>query len=152
MSGLSYTADHPATAYTNAASVIAQIVAAAGVGFTLKRIELQSNQTSAGQAIAVVQLGSYATPHASGTSGTIRPINRRNTVSPASAFRYASATLGTTFTPWKTWQWNIALPFEQQFGDEDLEFEIAGGGNCALLLTAGIGTPTLSASLDIVEH
>lgn len=152
MSGLAYTAHHPATAYTNAASVIAQLVAAAGVPITLKRLELQANVISSGQAIAVVQLGSYGTPHAAGTVGTLQPIMRRNSVSPQTAFRYASATLGTTFMPWKTWQWNLAIPWEQQFGDEALEFQIAGAGNCALILPSAIGTPTLSAALDIVEH
>jgi hypothetical protein len=153
MSGLAYTARHPATAYTNVASVIMQLVASADTPLTVKKMQLQSGVTSAGQAIVVLQAGRYVTPHASGTTGTPQAINRRAaSIAAEATFRFASATLGTTLTIFKEWQWNIAMPWEEQFGDEDLDFEIPAGDNFVLLLPNASGTPTLSGGIDFVER
>jgi hypothetical protein len=152
MSGLAYTARHPATAYTNVASVIAQLVTSADTPITIKRIQLQSGVTSSSQAVVVLQAGYYATAHAAGTTGTPQPIARRNTLAADTAFRFASATLGTTFTVVREWQWNIAMPWDEQFGDEDLNWEVPAANNWALILPNASGTPTISGAVDFVER
>ena len=152
MSGLAYTARHPATAYTNVASVIAQLVTSADTPITLKKMRLEGGVTSANQGIVVVQAGFYATPHAAGTVGTPLAKARRNTLACDTAFRYASATLGTTFTVWREWQWNIAIPWEDQPGDPMLEMEIPAATNFALILPSASGTPTISGEFEFEER
>jgi hypothetical protein len=152
MSGLIYEARHPATAYTNAASVIFQLVAAAGSPFTVHQLKLQSNTLTSAQAIVTVQWGFYVTPHAAGTLLAVQPTVQRNTVSPATAFRYASATLGTTFTAVDEFQWNLAAPWEATNGLPALKYEVQAGKNWALILPNASGTPTISGTVTIEEY
>lgn len=152
MSGLGYIARHPATAYTNVASVIGQLVTSADTPITLKKMRLESGVTSAGQAVVVLQAGYYATAHAAGTTGTPQPTARRNTLSADTAFRFASATLGTTFTAIREFQWNIAMPWEWQEGDDDFIWEIPAANNWALILPNAAGTPTISGEFAFVER
>ena len=152
MSGLAYTARHAATAYTNAASVILQLTTSADTPITLKKIQLQAGVTSAGQSVVVLQAGYYATGHAAGTTVTPGAIVRRNTLAADTAVRIASATLGTTFTVVREWEWNIAMPFEEQFGDDALEWEVQASNVWALILPSASGTPTISGAIDFVER
>lgn len=152
MSGLQYTARHTATAYTNAASVIYQLVTSAACPITLNRIQLQSSVTTSSQAVVTLQAGWYATAHAAGTSVTPAALQKKNTVSSATACRIASATMGTTFTPLYEWQWNIALPFDLVLGMDSLKIEVPAATTFALILPNASGTPTLSGAIDYTEY
>lgn len=152
MSGLSYHAMHTATAYTNVASVIYQLTTSADTPITLEQVKLQSNATSSGQSVVRVQFGTYATGHAAGTTVTPTSTQRRNTLAADTVVRIASATLGTTFTALREFQWNIAMPFEEQFGWEEIKMEIPAATAFAIILPAASGTPTLSGGVDFVER
>jgi hypothetical protein len=152
MSGLQYTAKHAATAYTNAASVVFQLTTSAACPITINRVELQSSVTTSSQAVVVLQWGYYATPHAAGTSVTPLTLTKKNTVSSATACRIASATMGTTFTPYREWQWNIALPFDHVLGMDALKIEVPAATTWALILPSASGTPTLSGAIDYSEY
>ena len=152
MSGLQYTAKHASTAYTNAASVIFQLTTSSACPITINRIELQSGVTTSSQAVVTLQWGYYATGHAAGTTVTPVPLQKKNTVSPATACRIASATLGTTFTVYKEWQWNIALPFDHGLGMDALKIEVPASTVWALILPSASGTPTLSGAIDFTEY
>ena len=153
MSGLQYTARHTATAYTNAASVLFQLTTSAACPITLNRIQLQSSVTTSSQAVVTLQAGYYATGHAAGTSVTPVALNKKNTVSAATACRIASATLGTSFTPvLYEWQWNIALPFDLVLGMDSLKIEVPAASVFALILPNASGTPTLSGAIDFTEY
>jgi len=152
MSGLAYTFRHTATAYTNAASAVFQMTTSAACPITINRIELQSAVTTSSQAVVVLQWGTYVTAHAAGTSYTPKPLVPKNTVSSATACRFASATLGTTFAVYKEWQWNIALPFDHVLGMDPLKIEIPAATTWALILPNASGTPTLSGAIDYSEY
>jgi hypothetical protein len=154
MSGLGYIARHPAVAYGSVAAsqVIFQLTAAAGDPLTIKKIKLQSSAVTSGQAIYGLQWGFYVTGHAAGTSLTPLANNQRNGTATSAAFRYASATLGTTFTIIEEFQWNIALPFEETEGLPVSEIEVKGAGVWAMLLTTQSITPTLSGSVLYEER
>lgn len=152
MSGLTYRARHPSTAYTNVASVIAQLTTSADTPITINRVKLQANVISSGQAIVVVQFGVYATGHAAGTTGTPLATQRRNTLAADTTFRYASATLGTTFTAIDEFQWNTAMPWEDVMGMEEIKIEIPAASVFAIIFPSGPGTPTVSGSIDFMER
>jgi hypothetical protein len=152
MSGLAYHAMHTATAYTNAASVIFQLTTSADTPISIEQVKLQSGVTSSAQAIVRVQFGTYATGHAAGTTVTPTATQRRNTLAADTVVRIASATLGTTFTALREFQWNIAMPFEEQFGWDDIKLEIPAATVFAIILPAASGTPTLSGGIDFVER
>ena len=152
MSGLQYTAKHASTAYTNAASVIFQLTTSAACPITINRIELQSGVTTSSQAVVVLQWGWYAAAHAAGTAVTPAPLQKKNTVSAATACRIASATMGTSFTAVREWQWNIALPFDHVLGMDSLKIEVPAATTWALILPAASGTPTLSGAIDFTEY
>lgn len=154
MSGLSYTARHPATAYSSVAAsqVIFQLTTGATVSATIKKIELQSSAVTSGQAIYGIQWGYYATGTAGGSTTTPAPVVKRNSVAAAAAFRYASSTLGTTFTVVDEYQWNIALPFEVTNGLSQTEIEVPANTAWALLLTTQSVTPTFSGKLTFEER
>lgn len=152
MSGLNYTARHTATAYTNAASVIYQLTTSAACPITINRIELQSGVTTSSQAVVTLQWGYYTAGHAAGTSVTPVPLQKKNTVSSATGVRIASATMGTTFAPYKEFQWNIALPFDHVLGMDSLKIEVPAGTVWALILPGASGTPTISGAIDWTEY
>lgn len=153
MSGLGYIARHTATAYTNAASILFQLSTAAGGPITINRIELQSSVTTSSQAVVVVQAGYYATGSAAGGSTpTPQPLSKKNTVSSTVGVRIATATMGTTFTPYFEWQWNIALPFDYVLGMEDLKINVPASTAWALILPSASGTPTLSGGVSYSEY
>ena len=153
MSGLDYTVRHTATAYSNAVSVIFQGVTSAACPITINRIELQSAVTTSSQAVVVIQWGIYTgAAHAAGTPVTPKALAPKNTLSSATAWRIASATLGTTFAVYKEWQWNIALPFDHVLGMPSLKIEVPAATVWALVLPAAAGTPTFSGSVDYTEY
>lgn len=152
MSGLTYKCRHPATAYTNAASVIMQCLTSSDTPITVNRLKLQANVISSGQAIVIVQVGTYATGHAAGTSLAPLATQRRNTLAADTVFRYQSTTLGTTFTAIDEFQWNTAMPWEDTFGMDSIKWEVPAATAWAVLFPAGPGTPTISGSIDIEER
>ena len=149
--GLSYIARHPATAYTNVASVVFQLATTANHPITIHQFRLQSSALTSAQAIIDCQVGYYATATAGGTGGTLSPIISRNTVTPLTAFRFASATLGTTFTVVDEFQWNIAAPWEDTRGLPQTKYDVAYSSVWALILPNASGTPTISGSLVVEE-
>lgn len=152
MSGLTYVAKHASTAYTNAASVIFQLTAAAGSPFTIHQWKLQSSALTSAQAVVVLQWGFYATAHAAGTVYVPQALVQRNTVAPATVFRFASATLGTTFNIVDEWQWNIAAPWEDTRGLPSTKIEVQATKVWALVLPNASGTPTISGDLTFEEY
>lgn len=152
MSGLTYKARHLNTAYTNVANVIMQLTTSADTPITIHRFKLQANVISSGQAIVVVQYGTYATGTGGGTSATCVATQRRNTLAADTAFRYASTTMGTTFTTFDEFQWNTAMPWEDVMGMESLKLEIPAATAFAIIFPSGPGTPTVSGSIDFEER
>ena len=151
MSGLTYTVRHAATAYTNFQSVIFQAKTSAACPITINRIELQSGVTTSSQAIVIIQSGTYTTEHSAGASVIPKALAIKNTASSATAWRIASATLGTTFAVTREWQWNIALPFDHVLGMESLKIEIPAATVWAIILPNASGTPTISGAIDYTE-
>jgi hypothetical protein len=152
MSGLVYIAKHASTAYTNAASVVFQLTTATGSPLTIHQFKLQSNALTSAQAIVICQWGYYATGTAAGTSYTPQATVLRNTVAPATTFRFASATLGTTFTAVDEFQWNIAAPWESTNGLPASKIEVQAGKVWALILPNASGTPTISGDITFEEY
>ena len=149
--GLAYIARHPATAYTNAASVIFQLSAGATDPMVIHQFVLQSSALTSAQAVVDVQWGYYASATAGGTSGTPAAVIKRNTIAAAAAFRYASATLGTTFTVVDEFQWNIAAPWESTNGLPQTKIEVPAAVVWALILPNASGTPTISGHVTFEE-
>lgn len=154
MSALGYTSRHPKSTYTNATWVIFQLATTASVVATLRNLKLQSAAKSDSQLVLSLQAGYYATAHAAGTSITPSPTMKRNSIAAVSAVRVASVTMGTTFTPIRDYQWNIAMPFEQNFDDPGLEWEIPVSTVWALIIAAAPGAvpADISGSLDHEER
>lgn len=154
MSGLGYLARHPATPYssTAASQVIMQLTAGSANPLTIKKIMLQSSAVTSGQAIYGIQWGWYVAGTAGGTLATPQALMKRNSVATAAAFRYQTATLGTTFSVIGEYQWNISLPFEETEGLAITEIEVPAGGVWALLLTTQSVTPTLSGGVIYEER
>lgn len=154
MSAFGYTSRHAKTTYTNATWVIFQLVTSAAVVATLRNLKLQSAAKSDAQLILQLQAGYYATGHAAGTSVTPAPTNKRNTVAATAAVRTGSVTMGTTFTPVRDYQWNISMPFEQNFDDPGLEWDIPVSTAWALIIAAAPGAvpADITGTLDHEER
>lgn len=141
-----------ATAITNAATVVWQATVAAGKPIRIKRIELQSNQTGSTQTVIPLQLGTYATgTSTAGVTPTPRAVDRGITTAASTAFRCLTATLGTTFTINKDWQWNGATPFDMVFGLQEIQLEYAVSTVVALIIPSASGTPSLTGNVVFEE-
>ena len=108
----------------------------------LKRIELQSNQTGSTQQIVQIQLVTYAT--ATGTGGTTPTATTIDDAlvgvyTPSTTFRAGTATMGTTPTNKKLWQWNTANPFDLVDGLLEIQAEFAVSKVWALIIPTAPG-------------
>jgi len=152
MSGLSYVVRHPALAYTAAANVICQLTTGAGNPIVIERIELQSNNLTSAQSLAILQWGFYATGTSTGGSTpTPQPLIKRLSNSANTGARVNTATMGTTFTPYDEWQWNTALPFDHVMGLDSLKILVPVSTAWALIFPSSPGTPTISGAIYFTE-
>lgn len=151
--GLGYFVDLAPTAFTNTASTIFQLTAAAGSPFSVHRMELQSNQTGSTQAI--LQLSLYiASATGSGgstTSITPRAVIRKNTTAAATAAISGYTTPGAVSLVLHSWQWNGATPFDIVNGKDIIVPEIVAGQILCLGFLTAPGTPTISGTIQIEE-
>lgn len=154
MSGLAYTVSHTATQYTDASTIIFQLTTSASVPITITRVEVQTSFTTSSQDIVRLQWGYWGTGASTGGSTpTPSPLTKRNSVSAATGVRIASlASNGTTFTPVKEWQWNMALPFDHVMGLSSLQIDVPVSTVWALITADGPGTPYVSGAVDWIEH
>lgn len=140
------------TAITNAATVVAQLVVAAGKPVRLKRIELQSNQTGSTQTVIPLQLGTYATlTSTAGVTPTPKAVDRGVTTAASSAMRCLTATLGTTLTVLDSYQWNGANPFDMVYGLTEIQYEFSAAAVVALVIPSASGTPSLTGKITFEE-
>lgn len=151
--GLGYFVDLVPTAFTNTASTIFQLTAAAGSPFSIHRIELQSNQTGSTQAILQVQMVIASATGSAGTTLSITPraVIRKNTTTAATAAISGYTTPGAVSVVLHTWQWNGATPFDIVNGKDIIVPEIAAGQIWALNFLTAPGTPTISGTVHIEE-
>lgn len=151
--GLGYVADLVPTAFTNVASTIFQMTAAAGGPFGIHRIELQSNQTGSTQAILQVQAIIASGTGSGGTTLSItpRPIIGKNTVSSTTTCVAGYTTPGATTRVLHSWQWNGATPFDIVLGKDIMVWEVAAGTIFALNFITAPGTPTISGAITFEE-
>lgn len=151
--GLGYLVDLAPTGFTNVASTIFQLTAAAGGPFAIQRMELQSNQTGSTQAI--LQLTMYiasATGSAgSTTSITPRAVVRKNTTTASTAAISGYTTPGAVSLVLHSWQWNGATPFDIVNGKDIIIPEVAAGQIWCLGFLTAPGTPTISGTIHIEE-
>ena len=114
-------------AITAAPTVVLQGTNSASKPTRLKRIQLQSNQTGANQQIVQVELVTYATGTAAGTTVTAATVNDAISAvyTPATTFKAITTTMGTTPTNKIMWQWNTANPFDIVDGLLELQDEFA---------------------------
>lgn len=151
--GLGYVADLVPTAFTNVASTIFQMTAAAGGPFSLHRLELQSNQTGSTQAILQVQAIIATSTGSGGSTVSVTPaaIVRKNTVASTTTVVCGYTTPGATTKVLHSWQWNGATPFDIVLGKDIMVFEIAAGQIFALNFITAPGTPTISGTVTFEE-
>lgn len=151
--GLGYVADLVPTAFTNVASTIFQMTAAAGAPFGIHRIELQSNQTGSTQAVLQIQAIVASGTGSGGTTASITPraVIRKNTVASATTCVAGYTTPGAASVVLHSWQWNGATPFDIVLGKDIMVWEIAAGQIFALNFITAPGTPTISGSVTFEE-
>jgi hypothetical protein len=154
MSGRHYIMANAPTAITNNAWVIAQLTAGATQPLTVHRYKLQTNVLTSAQSVVTVQFGTYATGTSTNTVAlpVIKAKETWNTIA-ASATPYGmTATLGTTFTVFDQFQWNLALPWEDTLGLIPIKYELQATKVFAIILPNASGTPTLNCSVDFEEY
>jgi hypothetical protein len=154
MAGLTYVMANTPTAVTNTAWVIAQITTAAGSPLTIHQFRLQSSALTSGQAVNTVQWGYYATGTSTNTVAlpVVKAETHRNTIAAAFTPYGMTATMGTTFTVFDQFQWNIALPWEDTRGLVQTKIEVDAGKAWALILPNASGTPTINCTIHVEEY
>src|SRR5579859_1734262 len=138
------------------ASVVIQGSNSSAKPTRLKRIEIQSSQTGSNQQVVTLQLVTYATGTASG--GTARTAAAEDdslvgVYAPATSWYAATATIGTTPTVKKTWQWNTANPFDYVAGLLELQTEFAVSKVWAIIIpvTPPGGSFSLTGTVNYEE-
>jgi hypothetical protein len=151
--GLGYLVNLAPTAFTNVASTIFQLTAAAGSPFGIHRIQLQSNQTGSTQAILQVQMVIASATGSGGTTTSITPraVVRKNTTGASTAAISGYTTPGAFSVVLDGWQWNGANPLDLVNGKDIMVPEIAAGTIWALNFLTAPGTPIISGSVTIEE-
>lgn len=151
--GLGYNVDLAPTAFTNVASTIFQLTAAAGSPFGIHRVQLQSNQTGSTQAILQIQLAIASATGSAGSTTSITPraIVRKNTTAAATAAISGYTTPGAISIVLQTIQWNGATPLDLVNGKDILVPEVAAGQIFVVNFLSAPGTPTISGTISIEE-
>lgn len=139
---------------TSNPSVLLQGTPSSSKPIRIKRFELSSNNTGAGQQIVVLSYGFYASATAGGATATAVPKDEGLTgvYTPATTFKANTTTLGTTFTQKKSWQWNTANPFDLVDGLLELQEEIPAGKVFAFIFPSAPGSAvSVTATLHFEE-
>ena len=136
----------PLVISTSNPTVLLQGTCGSARGFRTKRFELRSNNPGASQQIVTLQLVTYATGTAGGTTVTATPKDQalNGVYTPSTTFKANTTTLGTTPTVVKAWQWNTANIEDQVDGLLELQEEFTAGKVFAFLIT-----PAPGASLSV---
>lgn len=138
-------------AVTAAPTVLCQLTLAASKPIRLKRIELSSNMTGSTQSIVQLQLGTYSSGTAGGTTITPKAVDRGITTAALTAVKAVTTTMGTTFAALDGWQWNGANPFDMVFGLTEIQYEFPVSAVVALIIETAPTAFTASGKLTFEE-
>lgn len=139
---------------TTAPTVVIQGTNSATKPTRLKRLQMQSNQTGSNQQIVQLQLVTYATATAGGTTQVAVPEDDAlvGVYTAATVFKFNTTTMGTTPTNKMLWQWNTANPFDIVDGLQELQTEFASAKVWAIIIPVAPGvTFNVSGTLNFEE-
>jgi hypothetical protein len=141
----------PLVISTSNPTVLLQGTCGSARGFRTKRFELRSNNPGASQQILQLQLVTYATATAGGTTVTATPKDQalNGVYTPTTTFKANTTTLGTTPTVVKSWLWNTANIEDQVDGLVELQEEFTAGKVFAFIFPTA---PGASLSVTATLH